>query len=201
MTTPINKGISGFDAVWNAARQDKSVQGYKVSYSELQEAMGALKATGGRISRAEAKHAASTFSDDPVMTGPAKAEARAFLQTVAAGKALDSTTVEAMKADFALRAVATFKMLAVPGRVVKNTADLPDAVQKAAANLHDAQADDDWESAEVRKTTLAGQPVFIVHFTGMGGEDDLEKVQVFSAAGKPLATGEVSDPMAGFSWI
>jgi hypothetical protein len=200
MPNTVNKGIPGFDAVWSAAREDHSSQSYKVSYSEIKEALGALKATGGRISRAEAKHAASTFSDDPVMTGPAKKEAIAFLATVGTGKPLDSTTIEAIKAEFSLRAVDTFKMLSVPGRDVTGSDELPDAVKKAAENMHDDEADDDWANVEVRKTVLAGQPVFIVHHDEMGGNLDLEKIQVFSAAGKSIADGAVWDGMAGFSW-
>jgi hypothetical protein len=200
MTTTSIKGIPGFDAVWNEARQDKSEQSYKVSYGEVKKALGALKATGGRISRAEAKHAASTFSYDPVMTQPARKEAIAFLQTVGTGKPLDSTTIEAIKAEFSLRAVDVFKMLAVPGRALTDLEQLPDSVQKAVANIHDDDADDDWGFAEVRKTTLAGQPVFIVHHGELGGSLDLEKVEIFSAAGKSIARGSVWDAMAGFSW-
>ena len=190
-------GIKGFTRQWNDARADGSAQGNKVSYGELK---GALKTLSfGKLSRTEAKFAASTFASDPFLTAPAKKEAFAFLQTVGAGKPLDATTVEAVKAEFSLRAVAPFRMLDVPGRLVKNTVDLPKSVADAAANLSDPDGGT-WGSAEVRKATLAGQSVFIVHHSDLDGSMDLEKVQVFSAAGKSLAKGSVWDAMAGFSW-
>jgi hypothetical protein len=187
-------GIKGFNQVWSAARQDDSRQSYKVAYAELKAGEDALL-SNGKLSRAEAKGYASTLASDPVLTKPAVKEARAFLETIGADK-LDSTTVEAMKADFSVQAVAPFKYLDVPGRVVKNTIDLPDAVQKAAAKTTDGDGNA-WD-VEVRKTTLAGQPALLVHSTLQDGE--LEKVELFSAAGKSLAKGEVWDPMSGFSW-
>ncbi|MBK7862369.1 MAG: hypothetical protein IPJ65_27925 [Archangiaceae bacterium] len=193
-TTP---GVKGFDEVWNQARADDSTQSYKVSYAEVKEALGRFGAT---VSATEAKHAASTFSSDTVMTRPARKEASAFLEAVGAGKNLTSTVIEAIKGDFSLKAVETGKMLAVPGRAVKSTHDLPDAVRKAVEDHSDPQSGAEWEEAEVRKTTLAGQPVFIVHHSVLGTSLDLEKVQVFSPEGKKLAQGVVWDAMSGFSW-
>lgn len=191
-------GIKGFTKLWNEARADESPQSSKVSYGELK---GALQTLGqGKLSRQEAKFAASTFASDPYLTAPAKREAFAFLQLVGAGKPLDSTTIEAIKGEFSLRAVATFRMLEVPGRLVKNTVDLPPAVAAAAAKTAEPDDGGEWASVQVRKATLAGQSVFIVHHSELDGSSDLEKVEVFSAAGKSLAKGNVWDAMAGFSW-
>ena len=84
----------------------------------------------------------------------------------------------------------------IPGRLVKNTIDLPDSIQKAAAETTDPEGNQ-WD-VEVRKTTLAGQPVFLVHSTLADG--DLEKIQMFSPTGRSLAKGDVWDAMSGFSW-
>jgi hypothetical protein len=151
----------------------------------------------GKVSITAARHAASTFATDPVMTHEARQEAISFLETVNSGRRLDAATVDMIKAEFSLKAVDTDQMLKVPGEVV--TRNLPEAV-KAATELHDNQANDDWQSSEVHKTTLAGQSVFIVHHVGLGAEDDAEKIQVFSADGGRLATGSDLDPMGGFTW-
>lgn len=190
--------IKAFDALWNKARSDGSQQGYRVSYAELKQAITGLQARG--LSRFEAAHAAATIASDPVLTAPAAKEAYALFKTIGAGK-LDGATIEAIKAEFSLRAGAPFKSLDVPGRTVKNTIDLPDSVQKALADTREVDADATWEDVTVKKATLAGQSVFIVHYSGLDdGNMDGEKVKVFSAAGKPLAHGSLFDAMAGFMW-
>ncbi|MEW5741881.1 MAG: hypothetical protein AB1938_23405 [Myxococcota bacterium] len=193
-----SNGIKAFDAIWNKARADGSKQGHKVAYEELKEAISALQTRG--ISRYEAAHAAATLASDPVLTGPAAKEAYAFLKTIGAGK-LDNASIEAVKAEFSLRATAPFKSLSVPGKTVRNTVDLPDSVQKALGETHEKDADANWESVVAKKATLAGQPVFIVHYSSLDdGNMDAEKVKVFSAAGKPIAKGSLFDGMAGFLW-
>ena len=188
-----------FDAQWSKARADGSEQGYRVSYGEVKAALGVLKEKG--LSRKEALHAASTFSQDPVLTRPAAKEALAFLALVGKGKPLDAATIEAIKADFSIRAAKPFSSLAVPGREVKNTADLPEKVHQALADTREPDADANWESVVARKVTLAGQPVYVVHFSALDdGNGDAEKVRVFSANGQLLAKGSLFDGMAGFSW-
>lgn len=188
-----------FDAQWSRARADGSAQGYRVSYEEVKGALDALKDKG--LTRREAAHAASTFAQDPVLTRPAAKEALAFLALVGKGKPLDAATVEAIKADFSIRAAKPFRSLDVPGREVKNTADLPDAVQRALEDTAEPDADATWESVVARKATLAGQSVFIVHFSSLDdGNGDAEKVRVFGANGQLLAKGSLFDGMAGFSW-
>ncbi len=190
--------LQAFNALWDKARAEGSAQGNKVSYAELKAALAPLQAGG--LSRFEARHVAETLSSDPVLTAPATKEALAFLKTVGAEK-LDSTTVEAIRADFSLRASAPFKSLDVPGREVKNTLDLPDSVQRAMKQTHEKDAEASWESVVTKKATLAGQPVFIVHYSSLDdGNMDAEKVRVFSTAGKELAHGALWDGMAGFMW-
>lgn len=92
----------------------------------------------------EAKFAASTFAADPFLTAPAKKEAYAFLQTVGSGESLDSATLEAIKGEFTLRAVASFRMLDVPGRQVKSSLELPPAVAAAAANTEEPDDGGAW---------------------------------------------------------
>lgn len=192
------QSLRAFDALWDKARAEGSNQGHKVSYAELKAALELLKSGG--ISRFEARHVAQTLSSDPVLTGPATKEALAFLKTVGADT-LDPTTIDAIRADFSLRATAPFRTLDVPGRVVKNTLDLPDAVQKAVRQTREEDADASWESVVVKKATLAGQSVFLVHYSELDdGNGDAEKLRVFSPAGRELAHGGVWDGMAGFSW-
>lgn len=193
------KGIKAFDAAWHAARAEGSTQGNKVAYAEVTKTIAALKSDGGRLSRDEMQHFASTIAGDPILTAPAKKEAYALLKEIGTSK-LDTATVEAMKAEFSLRSGGPFKTTDVPGRLVKNTIDLPDAVQKAVADVHDEDSGLDWEEATVHSTTLAGQPVFVVHHAWLGGDGDADKVQIFSRDGKKLAQGGIRDAMAGFGW-
>lgn len=192
------KEIKAFDMQWAKARTDRSEQSDLVSFKELKGALATLKGSGSTMSRANAAHAASTFASQPVLTGPAKRAAYEFLQSVGARKPIDATTVEAIKAEFSLRATAPFQMLAVPGRAVRNTVDLPDAVARAAGDMGGPGAR--WANVEVRRATLAGQSVFIVHHSELGSSSDVEQVQVFSAAGVKLALGSTLDPMIGFRW-
>ena len=188
-----------FDAQWTKARADGNDQSSRVSYAEVKAAISVLKEKG--LTRREALHAASTFSQDPVLTRPGAKEALAFLALVGKGQPLDAATIEAIKADFSIRASTPFRSLDVPGREVKNTADLPENVQKALADTREPDADATWESVVARKATLAGQSVYVVHFSSLDdGNGDAEKVRVFSASGQQLAKGSLFDGMAGFSW-
>lgn len=190
--------LQTFDALWNKARAEGSKQGNKVAYAELKEAIGVLKEKG--VTRTEAAAFAATIASDPVLTAPAAKEAYAFLKTIG-GTKLDKATVEAIKAEFSLRATAPFRSLNVPGREVKNSLDLPDAVSKAAGQTNEPEADAKWESVVVKKATLAGQSVYLVHYSELDdGNGDAEKIRVFSAAGKELAKGSLFDGMMGFGW-
>lgn len=192
------QSINQFKNLWSAARADASRQGSKVSYSELKTALAAIQADG-KVTRAEAAAVADVMANDPVMTRPAVKAAQEFLATVGGNHPLDAATKTAVMAEFALLAARPFSQLAVPGRVVKNSIDLPASVQKALADTSE-QGGGTWEEVETRKATLAGQPVFIVGYRSLDGESDYEKVRVFSAAGKPIAEGAIDDPMAGFGW-
>jgi hypothetical protein len=192
------KSINQFKTLWNSAREDQSTQSYKVSYAELKNALKAITADG-KVSRAEARAVADVMANDPVLTGPATRAAQEFLATVGKNHSLDAATKSAVQAEFALLASKPFRTLDVPGRVVKNTVDLPDSVQKAIKDTAE-NGGGTWEEVETRKATLAGQPVFIVHYTSLDGEFDYEKVRLFSANGKPIAEGAIDDPMAGFGW-
>jgi hypothetical protein len=192
------KSINAFKNLWSAARNDPSTQSYKVSYAELKTALGAITADG-KVSRAEAAAVADVMANDPVMTGPAVKVAQEFLLTVGSNHSLDAATKSAVMAEFALRAARPFSHLEIPGRVVKNSIDLPASVQKAIADTAE-RGGGTWEEVETRKTTLAGQPVFIVNYNSLDGEFDYEKVRIFSATGKQIAEGAINDPMAGFGW-
>jgi hypothetical protein len=193
----ITKAMTQFQKLWTAAREADTQQSSLVSYDEVRAALKAIK-TGG-VTRAEAAFVADTMANDPFMTQPAIKEVHAFLATVGKDHALDTATKKAVMADFALQAAQPFKTLAVPGRRVKNTLDLPDTVQKAMKNVAgpDGQS---WEDVDVHKATLAGQPVFIVRYSSLAGESDFEKVRLFSSQGKSIAEGGIDDPMAGFNW-
>jgi hypothetical protein len=195
---PITNSVTQFKNLWNAARQDPSSQGYKVAYGELKTALGAITADG-KVSRAEAAAVADVMANDPVMTKPAVKAAQEFLATVGAHHSLDTATKSAVMAEFALVAAKPFSLLAVPGRVVKNSVDLPASVQKAVKDTAQ-EGGGTWDEVVTRKATLAGQPVFIVDYNGLDGESDYEKVRIFSATGKPIAEGAIDDPMAGFGW-
>jgi hypothetical protein len=194
MTT---RAISQFNSLWTAARQGGE-QGYLVSYGELTQALAAIKADG-KVTRTEAKAVADVMADDPFMTRPAVKEAKAFLAAVGANPSLDAATRAAMKAEFAAVAAKPFQHLDVPGRRVKSSIDLPDAVQHAIADTAE-EGGGTWEEVETRSATLAGQKVFIVDYNSLDGEMDYEKVRIFSASGKQIAEGGIDDPMAGFAW-
>jgi hypothetical protein len=193
------KGINAFNAVFAAAREEGTNQGNKVSFSELKKSIDALKSDDGMLSRKDLQHFAQTISNEPYLTAPAKKEAFALLKNLGSTK-LDAAGIDAIKAEFSLRNSSPFSSLQLPGRAIKNTLDLPDAVAKAVANMHDQEADDDFEEVDVTSATLAGQAVYLVKHSWLGGNGDAQKIQVFSRDGKRLATGAIGDAMAGFSW-
>jgi hypothetical protein len=196
--TKINS-TAEFRKLWDLARADSGSQSSLVAYGELKKALEPILADG-KVTRAEARFVADTMANDPYMTKPAVKEAVAFLATVGKGKPLDAATRSAVMAEFALRAAKPFALLDVPGRLVKNTVDLPDSVQKAIADTNEGEDLGDWEEVSVRKATLAGQPVFIVTYDVLNGEMDYQKVRLFSATGQQIAEGAIDDPMAGFAW-
>lgn len=192
------KAIKAFDAAWSAAR-DGGEQGYKVSYGEFKTAVAELKKDGGRISKDELQHVAQTIAESPYLTKPAAKEAFELLKTLGTSK-LDSATVDLMKAEFSLRNRDPFKSVELPGRQVKNTVDLPDAVAKSVNTTHDADSDEDWGEVECRSATLAGQPVYLVLHRELGGNLDVQRLEIFARDGRTLATGGIWDGMAGFMW-
>lgn len=194
------RGIGEFRARWDQGRAEGSPQGNKVNYGEWEHALEAVKRKDGSVSAFTGKAVASVISGDPVMTKPGAKAAREFLATVASGNNYGTAAVEAMKADFSLRAVAPFQQLAVPGYQVKNTDALPAGIKKAVADTSDEASGGTWDTVEVRKTALAGREAFIVFYGDLDGESDYSKVRVFSPEGKKLAEGSIDDPMAGFYW-
>ena len=172
------KAIKAFDAAWSAAR-DGGEQGYKVSYGEFKTAVAELKKDGGRISKDELQHVAQTIAESPYLTKPAAKEAFELLKTLGTSK-LDSATVDLMKAEFSLRNRDPFKSVELPGRQVKNTVDLPDAVAKSVNTTHDADSDEDWGEVECRSATLAGQPVYLVLHRELGGNLDVQRLEIFA---------------------
>ncbi len=203
MGITVTKSIAAFQKAWSAAREDGTApkangEGYKVSLAEHNAAKAELF-SDGKLTRNEALAYATQLASDMVMTTPARRDAHAFLQTIGAGQKLDAATVAAMQADFSVRADrGGFSWLDDVGRLVKNSADLPDSVQAAVKAAQDELAQSSEATVEVRKATLAGQPALIVHSKDL--ESESEKVQLFTPAGKPLAVGERWDAMSGFSW-
>ncbi len=191
------KSINEFKNLWSTARQEGTQQGNKVSYAEMKTALGAITADG-KVSRAEAAAVADVMARDPVTTRPAAKAAQEFLALVGTDRPLDAATRNAMMAEFALVAARPFSHLEVPGRLVKNTIDLPASVQAAIADTTENGMV--WEDVQTRKATLAGQQVFIVSYNSLDGDFDPEKVKIFSATGKPVASGAIWDGMSGFGW-
>ena len=189
--------IQQFNNRWTEARRGGE-QGSLVSYGELNRAMEAIRADG-KVTRAEAKAVAEVMANDPFMTRPAVASAKEFLATVGGTGSWDEAAKSAVKAHFAITAAKPFSHLDVPGRVVKNTIDLPESVQQAITDTAE-EGGGTWEEVETRKATLAGKPVFIVDYNSLDGEFDYEKVRIFSDTGKLIAEGAIDDPMAGFWW-
>lgn len=195
---PTIKSVQQFDVLWKRARTEASKQGAKVSYDEIKDALEVV--TRGKITRAVAAYVADTMANEPFLTGPAAKEAFAFLKIIGADQELDAASKAAVRAEFSLRAIKPYKSLSVPGREVANTVDLPDAVDKAAKQMKQG-GDNAWEDVVVKKASLAGQDVFIVHYSALDdGNLDAEKVRVFGKNGKEIASGSLFDPMGGFAW-